>query len=98
MEVVTNASNKATQDYGIAVADVRIRRVDLPAENEESISEESSLEESKTVSVETGWQPQHIILKSKRYHHNARCCYWYWMQRESDANQRKAKRKKKVQK
>ena len=37
MEVVTNASNKATQDYGIAVADVRIRRVDLPAENEESI-------------------------------------------------------------
>ena len=37
MEVVTNASNDATQDYGIAVVDVRIRRVDLPAENEESI-------------------------------------------------------------
>ena len=37
-------------------------------------------------------------LKSKRYHHNARCCYWYWMQRESDANHKKAKRKKKVQK
>ena len=41
---------------------------------------------------------QNRYLKSKRYHHNARCCYWYWMQRESDANQRKAKRKKKVQK
>ena len=41
---------------------------------------------------------QNRYLKSKRYHHNARCCYWYWMQRESDANQRKVKRKKKVQK
>ena len=37
MDVVTVASNKATLDYGISVIDVRIRRVDLPAENEESI-------------------------------------------------------------
>ncbi|HIB27225.1 MAG TPA: protease modulator HflC [Candidatus Marinimicrobia bacterium] len=37
MEIVTFNSNKATLDYGIAVIDVRIRRVDLPAENEESI-------------------------------------------------------------
>ena len=37
MDVVTEASNKATLDYGISVIDVRIRRVDLPAENEESI-------------------------------------------------------------
>jgi len=37
MEVVTKASNEATMDYGISVVDVRIRRVDLPTENEESI-------------------------------------------------------------
>ena len=37
MEVVTQASNVATMDYGISVVDVRIRRVDLPTENEESI-------------------------------------------------------------
>lgn len=37
MEVVTEASNAATMDYGISVVDVRIRRVDLPTENEESI-------------------------------------------------------------
>ena len=37
MEKVTVASNKATQDYGIEVVDVRIRRVDLPSQNEESI-------------------------------------------------------------
>ena len=37
MEEVTVASNEATMEYGISVIDVRIRRVDLPAENEESI-------------------------------------------------------------
>ena len=37
MEEVTEASNSATMQYGISVIDVRIRRVDLPAENEESI-------------------------------------------------------------
>ena len=37
MEEVTEASNAATMEYGISVIDVRIRRVDLPAENEESI-------------------------------------------------------------
>ena len=37
MEKVTLNSNNATLDYGIEVLDVRIRRVDLPAENEESI-------------------------------------------------------------
>ena len=37
MEKVTVASNMATQDYGIEVVDVRIRRVDLPSQNEESI-------------------------------------------------------------
>lgn len=37
MEVITAASNSATKDYGISVIDVRIRRVDLPSENEESI-------------------------------------------------------------
>lgn len=37
MKIVTSNSNKATLDYGIEVLDVRIRRVDLPAENEESI-------------------------------------------------------------
>ncbi len=37
MEIVTNASDKATNQYGIEVVDVRIKRVDLPRENEESI-------------------------------------------------------------
>ena len=37
MEIVTFNSNKAPLNYGISVIDVRIRRVDLPAENEESI-------------------------------------------------------------
>ena len=37
MEVVTHQSNTATATYGIEVIDVRIRRVDLPPENEASI-------------------------------------------------------------
>tara|TARA_Y100000746_G_C15461605_1_gene431757 strand:- start:1451 stop:2302 length:852 start_codon:yes stop_codon:yes gene_type:complete len=37
MDIVTRQSNSATLAYGISVVDVRIRRVDLPAENEESI-------------------------------------------------------------
>ena len=37
MDVITKESNSATLDYGISVVDVRIRRVDLPAENETSI-------------------------------------------------------------
>ncbi len=37
MEVVTHKSNEATATYGIEVIDVRIRRVDLPPENEASI-------------------------------------------------------------
>lgn len=37
MDVITIESNSATLDYGISVVDVRIRRVDLPAENETSI-------------------------------------------------------------
>ena len=37
MEEVTQASNEATMEYVISVVDVRIRRVELPAENEESI-------------------------------------------------------------
>ncbi len=37
MDVVTLASDKATDPYGIEVVDVRIKRVDLPRENEESI-------------------------------------------------------------
>ena len=37
MEAVTVASFEATKPYGIEVVDVRIKRVDLPEENEESI-------------------------------------------------------------
>ena len=37
MDIITKESNSATLDYGISVVDVRIRRVDLPAENEASI-------------------------------------------------------------
>jgi len=37
MDIVTKASDTATDPYGIEVVDVRIKRVDLPRENEESI-------------------------------------------------------------
>jgi membrane protease subunit HflC len=37
MDAVTVASYEATKPYGIEVVDVRIKRVDLPQENEESI-------------------------------------------------------------
>lgn len=37
MDAVTQASNAATDPYGIDVVDVRIKRVDLPSQNEESI-------------------------------------------------------------
>ncbi len=37
MDVVTKASYEATISYGIEIVDVRIKRVDLPQENEESI-------------------------------------------------------------
>ena len=37
MDKVTKASNEETSKYGIEVIDVRIRRVDLPQENEASI-------------------------------------------------------------
>ncbi|MBC8322415.1 MAG: protease modulator HflC [Candidatus Marinimicrobia bacterium] len=37
METVTRASDKSTDEYGIKVVDVRIKRVDLPRENEMSI-------------------------------------------------------------
>jgi len=37
METVTRASDKSTNEYGIEVVDVRIKRVDLPRENEVSI-------------------------------------------------------------
>ena len=37
MDAVTKASYEATLSYGIEVVDVRIKRVDLPAENEASI-------------------------------------------------------------
>jgi len=37
MHKVTEASNEETNKYGIEVVDVRIRRVDLPRENESSI-------------------------------------------------------------
>ena len=37
MEKVTKASNEETSKYGIEVIDVRIRRVDLPRQNEASI-------------------------------------------------------------
>jgi membrane protease subunit HflC len=37
MDTVTIASNRATNPYGIEVIDVRIKRIDLPQQNEESI-------------------------------------------------------------
>jgi len=32
-------------------------------------------------------------IKSKRYHHNAHSCYWYWLQMKSESNQKKNKSK-----
>ena len=37
MEIVTERSNKKTQTYGIEVKDVRIKRADLPPENERAV-------------------------------------------------------------
>lgn len=37
MEQITTASNQSAKSYGIEVLDVRIKRVDLPSENEKSI-------------------------------------------------------------
>ncbi len=37
MEQITSASDKSAKSYGIEVLDVRIKRVDLPSENEKSI-------------------------------------------------------------
>ena len=47
MDIVTRQSNSATLAYGISVVDVRIRRVDLPAENEESIYDRMEAERKR---------------------------------------------------
>ena len=51
MEEVTQASNEATMEYGISVIDVRIRRVDLPAENEESIFARMDAERKRQANI-----------------------------------------------
>lgn len=38
------------------------------------------------------------FLRSIRYHHNAWCCYWFWMHKQSDKNLKKTTVKRKPQK
>ena len=47
METVTTLSRKNAQDYGIEVIDVRIKRADLPPENERSVFDRMKAERSR---------------------------------------------------
>ena len=51
MEKVTVASNEETSKYGIEVIDVRIRRVDLPRENEASIYARMEAERKRQANI-----------------------------------------------
>ena len=51
MEKVTIASNEETSKYGIEVIDVRIRRVDLPRENEASIYARMEAERKRQANI-----------------------------------------------
>ena len=51
MDKVTAASNEESEKYGIEVVDVRIRRVDLPSENEASIYARMEAERNRKASM-----------------------------------------------
>ena len=69
MNKVTAASNEESEKYGIEVVDVRIRRVDLPSENEASIYARMEAERNRKASMfrsEGEEEPQKIRAKTER--------------------------------
>ncbi len=51
MAMVTTASNDKSQDYGIEVVDVRIKRADLPEQNERSVYERMRAERKRIANM-----------------------------------------------
>ena len=69
MNKVTAASNEESEKYGIDVIDVRIRRVDLPSENEASIYARMEAERNRKASMfrsEGEEEAQKIRAKTER--------------------------------
>lgn len=51
MTIVTTASNDKAQDYGIEIVDVRIKRADLPEQNERSVYERMRAERKRIANM-----------------------------------------------
>ena len=69
MDKVTAASNEEAEKYGIEVVDVRIRRVDLPSENEASIYARMEAERNRKANMfrsEGEEEAQKIRAKTER--------------------------------
>ena len=69
MDKVTAASNEESEKYGIEVVDVRIRRVDLPSENEASIYARMEAERNRKANMfrsEGEEEAQKIRAKTER--------------------------------
>ena len=69
MDKVTAASNEEAEKYGIEVIDVRIRRVDLPSENESSIYARMEAERNRKANMfrsEGEEEAQKIRAKTER--------------------------------
>ena len=69
MDKVTAASNEESEKYGIEVVDVRIRRVDLPSENEPSIYARMEAERNRKANMfrsEGEEEAQKIRAKTER--------------------------------
>ncbi len=69
MDKVTAASNEESEKYGIEVIDVRIRRVDLPSENESSIYARMEAERNRKANMfrsEGEEEAQKIRAKTER--------------------------------
>jgi len=69
MDKVTAASNEESEKYGIEVIDVRIRRVDLPSENEASIYARMEAERNRKANMfrsEGEEEAQKIRAKTER--------------------------------
>ena len=69
MDKVTAASNEESEKYGIEVVDVRIRRVDLPSENEASIYARMEAERNRKANMfrsEGDEEAQKIRAKTER--------------------------------
>lgn len=77
METVTTKTNEATKDYGIEVLDVKIKRADLPPENERAVYERMRAErereakkyrsegEEKALGIRAGADKEKTIILSE---------------------------------